>query len=81
MIDLNVLRLADSLIFKEPSLLQKEFERAPIKKIYNEVMPYFKDIKERQKHFYVWDDDFQGLLSYDLPDFWNEKISKSFRNF
>jgi Cdc6-like AAA superfamily ATPase len=81
MIDLNVLRLADCLILKEPSLLQTEFERAPIKKIYTEVMPHFKELKDKQKHFYVWDDDFQGILSYELPSFWSDKISKSFRNF
>lgn len=81
MIDLNVLRLADSLVLKEPSLLQIEFERAPIKKIYTKVIPYFKGIKDKKKHFYIYDDDFQGLLTYDLPDFWNDKISKSFRNF
>ncbi|MEA2036874.1 MAG: zonular occludens toxin domain-containing protein [Nanoarchaeota archaeon] len=81
MIDLNVLRLADSLILKEPSLLQTEFERAPIKKIYSQVIPHFEELKEKQKHFYVWDDDFQGLMKYDLPNFWNDNISKSFRNF
>jgi len=81
MIDLNVLRLADSLILKEPSLLQTEFERAPIKKIYMQVIPHFNEIKDKKKHFFVYDDDFQGMLTYDLPTFWNDKISKSFRNF
>jgi len=81
MIDLNVLRLADLLVLKEPSLLQTEFERAPIKKIYSEVIPHFKNLKEKHKYFYVWDDDFKGILKYDLPGFWNDKISKSFKNF
>ncbi|MBL7054457.1 ATP-binding protein [Candidatus Woesearchaeota archaeon] len=81
MIDLNVLRLADTLLLKEPSLLQSKFERKAIRDIYETVSPKFKEVKMKKAHFYVWDDDFQGLLKYSLPEFWNDKISKSFRNF
>lgn len=81
MIDLNVLRLADTLLLKEPSLLQSKFERKAIKDIYTEVQPKFKGLKLKIAHFYVWDDDFQGLLKYALPEFWSDKISKSFKNF
>lgn len=81
MIDLNVLRLADVLLLKEPSLLQTEFERKPIQKMYDKIGNSFKSHKEREKLCYVWSDEFQGLLSYDLPNFWNESISKSFSNF
>ncbi|MEM4215022.1 MAG: hypothetical protein QW484_01520 [Candidatus Pacearchaeota archaeon] len=81
MIDLNVLRLADILLLKEPSLLQAEFERKPLQKIYNKIGNSFKILKEREKFFYVWSDEFIGLLSYNLPQFWNESISKSFSNF
>jgi Cdc6-like AAA superfamily ATPase len=81
MIDLNVLRLADTLILKEPSLLQSEFERSAIKKIYKEVIPHFSNLSNKNKHFYIYDDDFKGLVKYDLPTFWTEKISTSFKNF
>lgn len=81
MIDLNVLRLADSLLLKEPSLLQSKFERKAIKDIYEKIAPKFKDVKKKKGHFYVWDDDFQGMLYYTLPMFWSDKISKSFKNF
>ena len=81
MIDLNVLRLADLLLLKEPSLLQSKFERKALKEIYDAVSPKFKEVGNRKEHFYVWDDDFQGMLKYGLPGFWNDKISKSFRNF
>lgn len=81
MIDLNVLRLADLLLLKEPSLLQSKFERKALKDIYEVVSPKFKDLENKKAHFYVWGDDFQGMLRYSLPMFWNDKISKSFRNF
>ncbi|MAE43209.1 hypothetical protein CMO93_05535 [Candidatus Woesearchaeota archaeon] len=80
MIDLNVLRLADTLILKEPSLLQSKFERKALKDIYEKIVPHFKELEEKKAHFYIWDDDFQGLINYSLPTFWNEKISKSFKN-
>lgn len=80
MIDLNVLRLADTLLLKEPSLLQSKFERKAIKDIYDAVDPKFHDLDMKKAYFYVWDDDFQGMLKYSLPEFWNDKISKSFKN-
>jgi hypothetical protein len=81
MIDLNVLRLADTLLLKEPSLLQSKFERKAIKEMYDKVAPHFEKARNKQKKFYVWDDEFEGMLSYELSDFWSDKISKSFKNF
>lgn len=80
MIDLNVLRLADTLLLKEPSLLQSKFERKALRDIYEKIAPKFKDKKPKIEHFYVWDDDFQGIAKYDLPEFWSDKISTSFKN-
>ncbi|MEK6945790.1 MAG: zonular occludens toxin domain-containing protein [Nanoarchaeota archaeon] len=83
MIDLNIMRLADTLIFKEPSLLQSRFERKSIADLFKKADNEFKKIpqKDRIKNFYVIDDEFEGILSSGLPDFWNEKISKSFAKF
>ena len=39
MIDVNVLRLADTLLFKEPSLLQSRFERKALKDMFEKVAP------------------------------------------
>jgi len=79
MIDLNVLRLTDTILLKEPSLLQSKFERKAIKEIYEKAMPHFKE--EKKERFYVLDDEFEGLLKHGLPSFWNEGVSKSFKNF
>jgi energy-coupling factor transporter ATP-binding protein EcfA2 len=84
MLDVNVLRLVDILLLKEPSLLQSEFERKALQKIYKKINPFFKKIPKseiKEKYFYVWSDDFQGMLKYNLPNFWNDSISKSFQNF
>lgn len=84
MIDLNVLRLADVVLLKEPSLLQTKFERKGIKDMYERVSKVFKKLDEddiREKYFFVWSDDFEGLLSYDLPGFWSDNLSKAFRKF
>ncbi len=83
MLDLNVMRLADMLLFKEPSLLQARFERKSILDLFEKAEGHFKKIPadERVKYFYVIDDEFEGMLSYSLPEFWNERMSKSFANF
>jgi hypothetical protein len=81
MIDVNVLRLADTLLFKEPSLLQSRFERKALRDMFEKVAPLFDGMEDAVKNFYVWDDDFEGIVSYELPLFWSDLISKSFRNF
>jgi hypothetical protein len=78
MVDLNVLRLADVVLLKEPSLLQAKFERKAIREMYEQVKPKFTALKERKKYFYVWADEFQGLVESGLPEFWSDRISKSF---
>jgi hypothetical protein len=80
MIDLNVLRLADIVLLKEPSLMQAKFERKAIREMYEKIKPKFESVGNRKGHFYVWSDEFEGLLSYGLPQFWSEGISKSFKN-
>jgi hypothetical protein len=78
MLDLNVLRLADVLLFKEPSLLQSRFERKNLQDMFQKVGENFKDLDNRKNYSYVISDDFEGLVWNELPDFWNESISKSF---
>jgi len=81
LIELNVLRLADVLLLKEPSLLQARFERKALQDIFNAVDKTFKKLSERVNHFYVYSDDFEGLVRHSLPSFWNDSISRAFREF
>jgi len=83
MIDLNVIRLSDTLLFKEPSLLQSRFERKNILDLFKKAEKHFEKInnKDKRPYFYVIDDEFEGMLSCGLPEFWSEKISKSFSGY
>ncbi|KXB04434.1 hypothetical protein AKJ48_02620 [candidate division MSBL1 archaeon SCGC-AAA261O19] len=82
MVDLNVLRLADVLLFKEPSLLQARFERKSLKDLFEKVDTVFEEIEEEKvAHFYVFSDEYEGLVQYDLPYFWNDSISRAFKEF
>lgn len=80
MLDLNVVRLADTLFFKEISLLQARFERKAIGDLFNKVQGVFKKIAdgEREKYAYIIDDDFEGMVSFSLPGFWSDNLSKSY---
>ncbi len=81
LIEINVLRLADVLLLKEPSLLQARFERKALQDIFSAADKTFKKIDDCVSHFYVYSDEFEGLVRYRLPYFWNDSISRSFREF
>ena len=78
-LEVNILKQADFLILKPSSLLQKEFERKIIQKIYESTE---KDFQKYQKHkglAYIYSNNFQGFINNPLPSFWKESISKSFK--
>jgi len=79
MLDKNVMNLCDTILLKEGSLLQAEMERPVMKKLYEKVAQHFGKLSphERRSHAYVFDADFEGLISVQLPSFWNERISKN----
>ena len=79
MIDNNVLRLCDTLVFKEGSLLQERFERSAIKDLYETANKQLNEIpsSERMKHCYIIDAGFEGVLSAELPSFWSASVSKN----
>jgi len=78
-LEINVLRQADFLILKQSSLLQKEFERRIVQKIYDGISDYFKKFEDIKGVSYVYSGKFKGFLSNKLPSFWKTSISKSFR--
>lgn len=82
MIDLNVMRLSDVIIFKEPSLLQSRFERKSISDLFKKAKEEFKKINEdKRRFFYIISDEFEGILEFSLPKFWSDRLSKSFAKF
>ncbi|MBD3252122.1 hypothetical protein GF386_00130 [Candidatus Pacearchaeota archaeon] len=78
-LDVNILRQSDFLILKPSSLLQKNFERKIIQKIYEEESDFFEKFKENKGLAYIYGDSFKGFISNPLPSFWTSGISKSFR--
>lgn len=78
-IDINILRQADFLILKPSSLLQKDFERKIIQKIYEEAESDFEKFDSIRGLTYIYSKNFRGFVSNPLPSFWKTEISKSFR--
>lgn len=78
-LDVNILRQADYLVLKHSSLLQKDFERKIIQKIYSEIEDKFEKHKDTEGIAYIHSGNFSGFISNPLPSFWNINISKSFK--
>ncbi len=78
-LEVNILRQADFLVLKKSSLLQKEFERKIVQKIYSESQAKFNKYSEDKGITYLYSDKFRGFVSNPLPSFWKEGISKSFK--
>ena len=78
-LEINILRQADFLALKSSSLLQKEFERKIVQKIYDKVEEQFKKFEGEPGATYIYADSFKGFIANPLPSFWGIKISKSFR--
>lgn len=79
-LEVNTLRQADVLILKKHSLLQKNFERKIIAKLYEEYESYFEKYKKNKGTSLIFSDQFVGFLDASLPSFWSDKTSKSFEN-
>ena len=76
-LEINSIRQADYLLMRKPSLLQKEFERKKIGKIYDGVD--FSSLPDGGKHStYIYSDEFRGFAANGLPSFWSSRASKSF---
>ncbi|MFH1608282.1 MAG: zonular occludens toxin domain-containing protein [archaeon] len=77
-LDVNILRQADFLVLKPSSLLQKDFERKIVQKIYEQADESFGKFKDVKGVTYIYSGDFKGFVANPLPSFWKETISKSF---
>ena len=78
-LEVNILRQAYFLALKPSSLLQKEFERKIIQKIYDSSGEHFEKFKEQQGLTHIYSNKFRGFVTNPLPSFWEERISKSFK--
>lgn len=77
-LEVNILRQADFLLLKPSSLLQKNFERKIIQKLYDSTEKSFKKYESLKGIAYIYSNEFQGFITNPLPSFWQSSISKSF---
>ena len=78
-LEINTLRQADYLLLRRPSLLQKDFERKIIQKAYEEQGENFRKLGMHVT--LVYSDAYKGFVENELPGFWSEAASKSFKNY
>ncbi len=79
MIDKNVLNLCDTIVLKEGSLLQEKMERSVMKDLYQTANKALTAIPsaDRKPYCYIFDAEYEGLVSSSLPSFWSSKVSKN----
>ena len=81
-IDVNIASSANVIVFKEPSMLQFEFERRELRQLAQRARDAFTNLsstrRKRSAYVHSPDNDFQGLLESDLPSFWSSRLSKAF---
>jgi len=81
-LEVNVIRQADYLMLRKPSLLQKDFERKKIREIYEIAERSFRESRvDAGKATFIYSDEFQGIAENELPSFWSEGVSKGFKKF
>lgn len=84
MIDSNIMRAIDTLVIKEPSLLQEYMERPWFKRFLVRATSSFEKLPEtedRRAWSYIFDSTMEGMVKVGLPSFWNDKISKLWKDY
>lgn len=81
-IEKNTVSEADAILAKEPGKMQMQFERMQIRSISKEAKEQFNALPEdvdNRAYVYMYGDEHTGMLQNDMPEWYNEEISKSFR--
>ncbi|MCK5668473.1 MAG: ATP-binding protein [Gammaproteobacteria bacterium] len=73
LVDLNIIRLADSIIFRKMNTQAQDLDRAFVQNLPEFIMPSNKTVS-----LFVSDDFFRRVKT-PLPSFWGEKYSKPYR--
>ena len=80
-VDRNIASSANVVVFKEPGMLQFEFDRPELKQLAASAREAFVAVSRDSKRWsYVYspDADFVGLVENSRPSFWTEKLSHVF---
>jgi len=81
-VDKAVVRQADTIVFKQPTLMQPKNDRPEVRDIAGRALKVFDALPkdEKLRTAYIHDGDFVGVLQCDLPDYWREELSFAFAN-
>ena len=79
-LDINVVRQADTLMLREPSVFQASTERPGIKKLVLQAIEEFAKLPEAERIKHAWVIHARGaeMVATPLPGFWSDKISRSY---
>lgn len=80
-IDKNIASSANVIIFKEPGILQAEFERPELNRLAKKASEAFASINgNKQSYSYVHSPDANssGLIKNELPSFWKPELGRMF---
>ena len=80
-IDKNIASSANVIIFKEPGILQSEFERPELNHLAKKAVEAFAPIngnKQQWSYLYAPDTNFSGLIKNELPSFWKPELGRMF---
>jgi len=80
-IDKNIASSANVIIFKEPGILQSEFERPELNQLAKKASEAFVSIsgnKQQWSYVYAPDTSFSGLMKNGLPSFWRPELGRIF---
>ena len=80
-IDKNIASSANVIIFKEPGILQSEFERPELNHLAKKAVEAFAPIngnKQQWSYLYAPDTNYSGLINNELPSFWKPELGRMF---
>ena len=80
-IDRNIASSANVVVFKQPGMLQAEFERPELRHLAEQAKTQLSAVTgdvRRWAYVYSPDADHLGLLENELPSFWKPSLSKAF---
>jgi len=81
-VDKSIIRQADCIVFKQPNLMQPKNDRPEVRDAAARALKIFEGLpkEERLQTAYIHDADFEGVLQYELPEWWREELSFAFAN-
>jgi len=81
-VDKAVVRQADTIVFKQPTLMQPKNDRPEVRDTAARALKVFDALPkdEKLRTAYIHDGDFVGVLQCNLPDYWREELSFAFAN-